>query len=426
MNRTNLTLGAAIIVVGAASFVAGRMSGSRDQADAEMPQSAALSTKSQRTDRGASASSAPNRDRTGRHAETRESGEQPELLTGMRSALDQADPVDRTRAWLDFLDQLSNDEFLDVIAAFRDGGVPEDRMGEYAMLLSAWARIDPIAALDYAKENTGSPFARQTILATWATSDPDAALRWAEANHEGEGANPWLVGVIRGLAGYDPARATDVMLTLPFSGERGDALSAILPKILERGGDVAREWAMAFEDERLRDGAIRRIAENLASTDPAGTADWLVSNPGEAARRTMDDVFSTWVKTDESAAKSYFQNLPAGAARTNALRGIVNALAWEDPRQAAAFLDNHQADANDRVVQQFVWHSFREDPEIAADYIGRIDDEEERNRTYSRMLEGWIQRDEPAAMSWMADNTLPEPVVKHLERRSEERQQRRN
>jgi len=426
MNRTNLTLGAAIIVVGTASFVAGRMSANRAQA--EDPQSAALPTKSQRSERGASATSGPDRDRdhTTRSAtDTAPGGDQAELITGMRSALDQADPVDRARSWIDFLDQLSSDEFLDVITAFREGGVPEDRMGEYAMLLSSWARTDPIAALDYASENTGSHFARQTILATWATSDPDAALSWAEANHEGDGANPWLVGVIRGIAGTDPERATDIMLSLPFSRERGEALSAILPKILEQGADSAREWAMAITDEKLRDGAIRRIAEKLASTDPAGTADWLVTNPGEASSRTMDDVFSAWVKTDDSAAKSYFQNLAPGEARSNALRGIVNAMAWEDPREAATFMDQHSADATDRVVQQFVWHSFREEPSIAADYIGKIDNQEERDRTYNRMLDGWLQRDEQAAMSWMAGNTLPEGVVKNLEHRIQERQQRR-
>lgn len=423
MKTNYLTILAAVVIVGGASFVAGRMSGSRGQAENQDQPAATLPSKSPRDGRGTLSSAIQDRDRSDRTG-TRSTTET-ELSARMRDALDQPDTVDRTRAWLDFLDQLSPGEFLDVIASFREGGVPEDRMGEYAMLLSAWARIDPIAALDYAKENTGSPFARQTILASWATSDPDAALRWAEANHEGEGANPWLVGVIRGIAAADPGRATDIMLSMPFSRERGAALSAVLPKILEQGPDAARDWVTGIDDEKLREGAMARIAERLASVDPKGTAEWLAANPGDAARRSMDNVLSAWVKEDQSAAVAYFQQLPTGETRSNALRGIVNSVAMNDPQQAANLLDRYPADANDRVVQQFVWHSFRGEPSLAADYISRIDDQKERDRTYDRMLDGWIQRDEPAAMAWMADNTLPESVVKNLERRLLERQQRR-
>ena len=84
------------------------------------------------------------------------------------------------------------------------------------MLLSAWAKHDPLAALDYASANTGSPFARQSILTSWAATDPIAAMRWAEDNHEGNEANPWMVGVIRGIAASDPERATQLMNSMPY------------------------------------------------------------------------------------------------------------------------------------------------------------------------------------------------------------------
>ena len=426
MKANHLTLGAAIAIIGGGAFVAGRLSAPDAGSAAAGSQPATRSARASTATAGAAADdpSRGERSRPGVRARTADDADDAERTARMREALGHADPVDRTRAWLDFLDRLSDEDFLAVITEFRANGVPEDRMNEYAMLLAAWARRDPLGALDYAAANTGSPFARQTILASWAGYDPDAALRWAEANHQGEGANPWLIGVIRGIAASDPVRATGLLTSMPFSPERGEALAAVLPAILSQGPDAARAWVSAIEDQRLRDGAMTQVADRLAAIDPKGTADWLVSASGEAANRRIDDVLSAWMRTDQAAAIGYFGDLPAGPARTNALRGIVNSIALEDPRRAAAFLDSHATDVNDNVVQQFVWHAFREEPSIAADYIGRIANQGERENMYRRTLGSWLERDQAAAMTWLSANTVPESVVRHLEHRVREQQRR--
>lgn len=334
------------------------------------------------------------------------------------------DPLARTEAWLAFVNGLDPARFEEVVDQFRSKGLTNGNMTEYAMMLTAWAKADPLAALDYASENTGTSFARNTILTSWATTDPNGAIQWAESNHDGDGANPWMVGVIRGVAANDPFLATQLMGDMPYSEERGQALTAIMPQILKQGPDAAREWATSITDERLQAGAIRRMAENLARTDPAGTADWLASNPGEAATGAMDNVLGTWARQDMDAAKNYYQSLPAGELRSSALRGISNQLAMSDPQAAADLIDSNPGDASDRVYQQFVWHSFREDPSIAANYIGRIEDVETRDSTYSRMLDGWLRRDFDAASTWLGSNPVPDEVAKRLERRMEQMQQR--
>jgi len=428
INPNHLTLGAAILTLGIGAFVAGRTSAPSGDDTADSHASAMRQTKSPHAGRSGSALSRSHRaaSRTARHGAAEPGsgrGDTPasERMTGI---LAQVDPLDRTRSWVEFLDRLSADEFNDVIVAFRENGVPGDRMDEYAMLLSAWAKLDPLSALDYASANTGSPFARQTILATWSTTDPEAAIRWAEANHDGDGANPWLVGVIRGLASADPIRATELMNSLPYSRERGDALSAMLPTILAMGPEATRNWVSSLPDERLRAGAMDRVVDQIAKTDPQGTIDWMLSNPGRTTDRKIDDVFSRWINADQGAAVACYQNLPAGGARSNALRGIVNSMASDDPRAAANFLESHSTDANDHVYEQFAWHSFRQDPALAADYIGRIENQKDRDKMYSRALDSWLRRDEPAALAWMRSNTLPDPVVKRLEREMQRRRDR--
>ena len=427
INTNHLTIGGAILILGIGAFVARRLSAPSegDETDAAR-QTAMLPTKAHR---GASNSlskprrmasksarpSTPGSATTGRNNDIPASNQIQEILG-------QADPLDRTRDWVEFLDHLSADEFLDVISAFRENGVPGDRMDEYAMLLSAWAKLDPLAALEYANANTGSPFARQTILATWSQTDPDAAIRWAEANYDGNGANPWLVGVIRGIASTDPMRATELMNSLPYSRERGDALSALLPSILAMGPDATRQWVSSLPDERLRAGAMDRVINQLAKADPQGTVDWMLTNPGRTTDKKLDDVFYQWMKSDDSGALAYYQNLPAGSERSNALRGIVNAMANEDPRTAAAFLDSHATDANDHVFEQFAWNSFHKEPGLAVDYIGQIQNRKDRDKMYRRALDAWLRRDENAALSWIQTHPLPDPVVKYLDKKIQERQ----
>ncbi|MEY3895472.1 MAG: hypothetical protein RLZZ214_991, partial [Verrucomicrobiota bacterium] len=191
----------------------------------------------------------------------------------------------------------------------------------------------------------------------------------------------------------------------------------ILPHLLQQGADATRTWIAAITDDSLRNGAILRAADQLAVTDPAGTASWLLANPGEAAQRRMDDVYSAWAKNDQQAALSSFASLPAGDLRSNALRGVVNSVALADPKAAISLMDRYPADVNDRVVQNFVWHSYGTDPAMAASQISRIGDEGRRDEMYRRMLDNWIDRDAATAQAWIAANPVPQSVRDRIARR---------
>jgi hypothetical protein len=130
------------------------------------------------------------------------------------------------------------------------------------------------------------------------------------------------------------------------------------------------------------------------------------------------------MEQDKDAATAYYKGLPAGDVRTNALRGVANSMAMTDPRAAADFLDAHASDANDRVYEQFVWNSFGEAPEIAVNYISKLSNENQQERMYGRMLDGWLRRDYNTASQWISQNSLPANVAERLQRRMQELQQR--
>ncbi len=417
MKPTAITTIAALVLIGVGGFIAGRItsadhSESTPEPSAEMRGRRTMGNDSNETSKSASERNA----RRTTRPEQEGSPSSPEQLARLASIVRTEDPLDRARALLAFIDKLGPNDFEAAISQFRSLGITESRMGEYAQLLSAWAKVDPLAALAYAEKNTRSEFAASTILTTWAGTDPEAAIRWAETHHEGEGANPYLAGIIRSLAATDPTRASQLLTGMPKSVERGEALDAMLPHVISQGADATKAWIASLTDDSLRNGAMMRSAEQLAATDPSGTAAWLLANPGDATQRRMDDVYRVWAKNNQTEAVQSLSTLPAGENRTNALRGVVNSMATNNPQAAVSLMDRFQNDLNDRVVQNVIWHSFGSDPSLAVNQISRIADENERNRTYGRMLRAWTERDPVAANTWIQNNPLPQPVKDGLNR----------
>jgi hypothetical protein len=403
------TILAALGLIGAGGFMAGRVSNS---GSSEISQDPPIATRAARLDssRGNGSVAKGSSNRSNRPDRASTADRKARLESMMRSE----NPLERNRALLAFINSLGPGDFEEAVAHFRSLGITDSRMGEYGLLLTAWGQADPVAALAYAKENTRGGFAQDTVLTAWGSTDPEAAIRWAQANHQGDDPNPYLPGIIRGLVESDPTRATELMASMPRSEERGKALDFFLPHLLGEGNQATRDWIASLGDEALKSGAMLRAAPQLAATDPAGTASWLLANPSDATDRRMDDVYSAWAQKDVQAAQDSLRTLPAGAIRSNALRGIVSSVATEDPRAAVSLMDQYSGDLNDRVVQNFVWHSFGSDPSIAASQIARITDVGQRDRMYRRTLEAWLDRDPASAQAWIQTNPIPESVRNQL------------
>ena len=412
------SVGAACLAVGVAGFVVGKVSqheNAPSEADKLLSRADQVAGERMTGSRGDDARSASARGRSG---EGRSEGSFDERLANMEDIIRGENALDRGRAMLSWIDSLAPEEFEDAVARFRSLGLTEARMGEYAMLLTAWAELDPTAALAYTTENTRGGMATGTVLTAWASRDPESAIAWAKANHEGDDANPYMVGIIRGLAETNPTRATELLQDLPFSRERGEALNAMMPHLMQMGAESAKGWIDGLADERLKDGAIARFAETMAKDDPEGTATWLLANLSDASTRSVDEVYEEWAKKDMASAKTSFENLPEGDARSRALRGLVNIQALENPQAAANLMNSYPDDVDDRMVQHFIWRSFDDAPEVAVSQIALMENGGRQDRMYERTLEAWLERDKPAAQKWISSANLPESVLKSISKGS--------
>ena len=339
------------------------------------------------------------------------------LGQGITAIMKHSDPIERVNQLLAFIHKLGPNDFAQVLDDFHASGLRRERLSEYSMLLHAWGKQDPLAALDYAEQNTGTRFANQTILASWAAADPNSAIQWAESNYEGNGGNPWLVGVIRGVVNSDTQKASEILATMAYSRERGQALGSIIPHITALGQEEAISWLDTIEDERLRDGATSRIAAQLSSLDPVSTANWVASLENDEVRqRAIGEIAGSWADQDLTSAVAWTETLN-GTEKTRAARELIGEYTRENSDQASAWLDSLAGnDGYDRVAQSFIFSTAGSNPELALSKIPTLQNDRSQNRFYERVLTNWHRNDAEASIAWMQANNISESIQQRATR----------
>ncbi len=341
MKFTATTISVAVLIIGTAGFFLGRLSiGSLAGADASC--SPRLSSPPGPADLAPSKRLARQEDSP--YAAAVPKGE--DGLKHLEAVIRDKDSLDRTHDLLAYIEQLSPEEFEGAVGRFRSLGLTKDRMGEFAMLLTAWAKVDPAAALAYTQAHTHDPFATKVVLSTWGAKDPAAA----------------------------------------------------------------RSWVDSLPNSSFRSAAKASLASQLAKGDPQGTAAWLLADSGDKVNSKLDNVFHTWAKQDQAGALAAYNALPAGPARDSALRGIADATTAKDPPAGAALLEAHPTDVSDKTIKAYAWEAYKTDPALGASALAGMSDPKKQTKAYKKMLDTWVAEAPTLAKSWIQTNQLPPPI----------------
>lgn len=325
------------------------------------------------------------------------------------------DPLDRQMALLEALKRLGPQDFAAFSDQYRALDHYGNSRGEYEMILRAWAKVDPLGALTHAGERPDG-FGDQTVLlAAWAGNDAAAAERWALANHQGDGPNPFLASVIRGVAVNDIAHASALAASMPNSRERGDAMEAITRALMVQGADAAMAFPNSIQDPDMKGGYVSMIADRLANKDAQAAADWIASFPDAAlqsrgARRVADAL----ARQDVEKAADWVEKLQP-EAQAEAARGVIQPMSTNDIAGTAKWVTTLNGIPNyDRVVEEFVWSCDVRSPEQSAAWIAGVSDPAQKTRLYHRMLGEWARRDPAAVKAWVANNNVPNSVAQRF------------
>jgi hypothetical protein len=300
-----------------------------------------------------------------------------ERLSRMEQIIREANVFQRTKDMVAWISTLLPGEFSKAAEQFQQLGFTKTHAEEYKMLLSAWAGIDPLAALAHATSGVETGQASSTVLVAWSSKDPDAAITWAEAHSSNtEFSHQYMADVLLGLSQTDPERAADMIVKLFPDGVQSDVLFGLMSRL---NADKAKDWIDQLPEAGLKHMAIAIHASNESRKNP-------------------------------QAAMDFIDQLPLGEPRISALESIIDLEMNRSPEAAARLIDTYKNDVTDNTIVDFLAQSLDKFPELALDRISYMRDENLKLSMYQTALIPWLQHDSKKAMEWMNKADLPESV----------------
>lgn len=224
------------------------------------------------------------------------------------------------------------------------------------------AERDPRAAVEYwlkaglqdGLSDKGRSLAKLSWL--WARQDPAAALQWARQIKDETVAGNVMSNVIGGIANTDPRQAADLVSQMSASPQMN--------------------------------AAATMVSELWAGSDTRAAADWAMRLPDAEAQRTaLGLVIQRWCEQDLVTVAGWLERLPAGPARDAAVTTYVSQAAGTDPESAASWAGTIAAERQrSRALDRLAVLWLRQDKAAATRWITQntaFDDE-----TKQRLLRG--------------------------------------
>ena len=324
--------------------------------------------------------------------------------------------LERMGSYLDALRSMDQTNVADVVGAFE--ALPEGygRHLEMKLLMRSWAAIDPEAALLYAKdkldEKSERRFGISEALAGWASKDSDAALAWAYVNNQNNAPadNPYIVGVIKGIAEKDLDKANQILWDLPLGNAKWQSSTFLAQEYTKKGTTEAIGWANQFpnDDPRLRETILGQVGARIARKDIAGAAQWVKSLPSDgASQRVMDNLLKQWVAESPADASTWVNDIEDEVKQSYAMKQLTSRWSLVDPVSTAKWLNSFPPSPSlDPVVGEFVNRISGRDPEGAAGWALSILEPDARKKAIKKVLQTWEKVDPDGSKAWLQQNQI--------------------
>jgi hypothetical protein len=90
------------------------------------------------------------------------------------------------------------------------------------------------------------------------------------------------------------------------------------------------------------------------------------------------------------------------------VRGLISSWASNDVAGAETWLRSGVADqVREEAIPDFVWAAAHSTPELAAQWVGQVRNEQQRQALMETVAREWMFRDELAAKAWVRESSLP-------------------
>ena len=313
--------------------------------------------------------------------------------------------------------------------------------GPMSSALTAWAREDTTAALEWLDSNlSGDVQLRMldSVIEAWSNRDPQAAASHLLGLEDGQRWKSGVDEVVRNWAMRDFSEASKWIDSIGDPRRQSEARAALVQSGAWGGSDIeAANYALPYlDDEKIKD-SLTNLTWNWARRDPDGMMEWLEknvdddalidrmrfhsiqqtiwNNPGNAAgdlaklpagkerQQAYSEVAENWARQNLDAAREWANNLPEGAERDLALSNVTGAWIAQDTEAATAWIGEMEpGDLRDQMTSKLArYHAAEADMETALEAARQIEDPHRRADTFENALQTWMWRDSKAATEYI-------------------------
>ena len=293
---------------------------------------------------------------------------------------------------------------LGALAAAEAMADPAQRDEFKNAVLSAWARVDPEALVDYvlelAPEQRNETLRFGNVLQAFSLVEPQRALRAADGV-PGELGTSIRRAALASLARSDPLAALSVAEGLPAGNEREQLLRAIATSYGRTDPDAALAWANSLSPPSP--AIVANVLAGLARVDPDRAIDLIFETMAATGGRDsqgLASLVSNGTLGAEHTAK-IADRLMAMPGRRQELQMLTRMWAQRQPHEAARWLLARGSDAPRAALGQAAMQLARTDPAAATSYVDGVAPEL-RATWISSVAAGYAQHDARAAATWVA------------------------
>jgi len=283
------------------------------------------------------------------------------------------------------------------------------------VVLSEWARTDPVAAM--AASQGEIPQAR--VLQHWMNKDRPAALAWLEQQVTGEGFSKRTTQLVRSAAGQLVAGG-ELPAALTLAGRLSQPANAAdifsdITRLADSPNqrDEVRQSIAKVTDPATREQALRGFVGSWANADREGARAWIEAQAPEGRDGLVGEYARTWMWVDAAASADWW--VAHSTDLQAAIRGAMENWRPEQINDAGAWLQRQglgpQADAG---LVAFSHSALLQDPPAALSWAGQIAEPGLRGRTAGELFQTWIEHDRPAAETFLRSARLPADTIAQL------------